>query len=324
MRLLSFLLCFALSLAIWSLVKTESKSEPKSVSVSSTPAPKITFFPFPKIEETKQITEKKPYLEYSGDTTITYNGYKIRNLENGLSISKKGKRLVFIPSAGIPFGNFGLKSLLGGNKKQLIYETYTGGTHGCIEQSIIDLSSSTPRIIFRSRNYDVSGVDNYDTLGTFDKENDGISEITQEFTYGLGMDCAEVSNPHIYIGFKYNQSAKKYLPMKKFPPNSKEWVEELKEEIEKHNLSIRNNKRPAEAGTCEYHSSIFAIALNYIYTGKEKEGLDYLEKNYLVFDYEKDFVRFNPKKSKEYAKKLRTEVKKYLSQDKSYKAIYNR
>ena len=170
MRLLSFLFCFGLSLAIWSFVKTESKAEPKPVPVTSTPAPKTTFFPFPKVEEIKEIPQRKNDLEYSGDTTISYNGYKIRNLENGLSISKKSKRLLFIPSAGIPYGNFGLKSLLGGNQKQLIYETYSGGNHCCIEHSILDLSSSTPKVIFRSLDYDVQGVDDYDSLEIFDKE----------------------------------------------------------------------------------------------------------------------------------------------------------
>ncbi len=323
MRFLAFPLCFGLSLAIWYLVKTEPKSEPKLVSVASTPAPKPVFFPFPKVEETKQITEEKNNLEYSGDTTINYNGYKIRNLENGLAIEKKGKRLIFIPSAGIPYGRFGLKSLLGKNK-QLIYESYTGGNHCCIEQSIIDLSSSNPRIIFRSVDYDVQGGENNDALGTFDEEKDGVLEITQEFTYDLGRDCAIISNPHIYLGFKYNQKLKKYLPIKDFAPEMKEWVEGLKEDIKKGNISIRNNKRPEEGGSCGYHSSLMAITLNYIYIGKEKEGFDYLEKNYLVLDYEKDSVRFNPKESKRNAKQLKAEIKKYLAQDKLYKTIYNR
>lgn len=326
MRFLAFLLCFGLALASWELAKTELKSEPKSVSVASTPAPKPAFFPFPKVEETKQITEEKNNLEYSGDTTINYNGYKIRNLENGLSISRKGKRLIFIPSAGMPFGSFGLKSLLGGNEKQLVYETWAGGNHGSVEHSIVDLSSSTPRVIFRSLDYDVQAVDDYDSLGIFDKEKDGILEITQKFSSGLGTNCAEASKPNIYVGFKYNPKAKKYLPMKKFTANVKEWIEQKKAKVKEESRLIREGKAPESGGSCGYSLIVSSIALHYIYIGKEKEGFNYLEKNYLVFDYEFDgnAVRLNIEKTKSELKDLKGKIKKYLLREKIYKAIYNR
>lgn len=320
MRLISFLLCFCLALVIFYFVNPEPK-------IISTPLPKVLTSSPPPIEKINKIPPIKRDLEYSGDTTISYNGYKIRNLEKGLSISKKGKRLLFVPVAGIPFGKFGLKSLLGGNKKQLIYETYTGGNHCCAEQSIIDLSSSTPQVIFRSLDYDVQKgeFDDFDALGTFDKENDGILEITQKFTYGLSRDCAYVSNPVIYVGFKYDKKARKYLPMKDFAPRIKEWVTELKATIEKRNISVRNNQRPEEMNSsCDYHSSVIAVALNYIYTGKEKEGFDYLEKNYLEYDNEKDSIRFNAKTSKKIAKEIKADIRKHLASDKLYRAVYSR
>lgn len=271
-------------------------------------------------------------LEYSGNDRISYNGFDIVNSEKGISINKKGKRLLFIKNQYEDIdgktqpGRFGLRKLLGGNKKQLIYRTWTGGNHCCQYFSILDLSSSIPRKIFNSIDYEVqANLDVYkkEALGNFDNDKDGKLEFTQQETPYFFENCAYVSTPRIQVGFKYDEKIKKYLPMKGFVPDQKKWMDEYGKKLQEANNAIKNNQWP-EMGNCEYDSLMLSIAFSYIFAGREKEGYNYLEKNYFALESEKDSVHFSQSLTRETIKNYKSDIRKTLSNNKLYKAIYNR
>lgn len=325
LRYLIFLLCFALSYSVWLFVHDVKKLPiAETTKIAGLPPRTFPLTTFP--EGAPEIDRKWTDLEYTGNRSLWRNGYKITNTEKGLSISKKGKRLVFLKNAFTEgeFGYFGFRSLLRKGANQLVYLSRTGGNHCCVYFQIVDLSSKLPRKIFNSEDYDVQrGEVDSDSLMTFDRENDGRLEITQKTTYSLSMDCPEAANPVSYVGFAYSERLERYVPMTKFAPGVEVAVSERKLDIERDNEKILNNQRPETIG-CVYEADVTAIALSYIYTGHEQQGFEYIRRNYQTLDISSSGFRFDKQFSKRMALKKILELKKGLVDDKLYRAIYGR
>jgi hypothetical protein len=257
-----------------------------------------------------------------------YKDFVINNSVPGLSVNKQGRQLLFIKSDhgedGGPAGFFALQPVLGTSEKQLVYNTWTGGAHCCSYFWIVDLSQDKPKVIFQGKDYDVQqNGENDDPLGLFDMDNDGINEITQSHRSYYFEECAEVSQPMIYTGFKFDKNSKQYRPMREFVPIQAEWVEELKNEVSAMNAKIRENEDPEEH-SCEYRTSVVAVALSYIFIGKEKEGYDYLDRNYMSFDRQGTVIRYDRKETKDDIKWYKKDISKQLKNNGLYKKLYKR
>lgn len=297
-----------------------------ATEVSETPT--RTTVETPELLSSRQIQNE--YNNFNNDRTI-YKNFEIENLENGLSISKNGKKLLFIKNQNgyekPQKGKFELISLLG-KDKELTYQTWTGGNHCCVYFSIVDLSMTKPRLIFSSMDYDVQGnLDLYNGLGTFDENENNRKGISQKITIYIPSilnNCAWISLPTVEVGFEYDDKIRKYIPSKKLTPLQNKWNKEGEQEINEANKKIKNGILP-EMYFCEYTTVITSVVLSRIFTGNKKEADDFLEKNFLDYELEEsDKVSFDPAKTKQTVKELKKEIEEAVVKEKLYRAVYKR
>lgn len=315
MRYLAFSICFLFSAAVGVIIdfKTNASDSVPFIAVSQ---------PIQLVHVDSQIqVQTEEYLTWK-EGTVEYNGFKINNSKKGLTISKKDRRLLFIANEQLDKrlqGRFGLKTLLGGSEKQLIYETRTGGNHCCIYDSIIDVSGHEPRVLFKSSDFDVFGVPSAeDPLGLFDADGDGVVEITQTSTYFI-PDGVMVSNPVISIGFRFNKKLNTYVPTGKFVPGQAEWVADMKRTIEKANTRIENDNQPESL--IGYDSLLMNVALNYAAIGELKIGFDYLKNNTFAYEFKDNKFHYDSKNSVGWALELQSKVRKHSHSVKAYRLI---
>lgn len=265
-------------------------------------------------------------LEHSGEERLSYRNFKIKNTKAGLTVSKNGKRLLFIRNRSERWiGMFGLKNLLGAKGKQLIYLTGPDGMHCCNLFFIVDLTSARPRLIFDSEKYQVQGnLDIFFHLGIFDAGGDGKMEIIQEAGGPWDNNCAYVSRTRVEAGFTYDSKAKKYLPLKAFTPYQQNWNKKYQALLERSNAAIKAGQNPEESG-CGYDQIARTIAYSYLYVGKEKEALGFLRKNYLSVTYDDNGdAHFDPAATKKNIKKYIAEIRREARWNKLYRAVYRR
>ncbi len=328
-RYLIFLVCLAGSLGLTYLVLSIQNAE----QMPQTPA----VIPVDLLSEALSVTatsDPNPIptpgeyrwtdLEFQGDATIEHEGYSIENSLDGLAISRNERRLLSMKNnnGGWRHGVFGLRYLLDNGRKQLVYLTTTGGNHCCAEFVIVDFPKSGPSMIFRSDDYGVQIVElDTDALMTFDIDGDGRLEITQRTTHGLG-DCATAANPVTYVGFSYNTKLKRYIPMRRLVPVMVNWIAEKRRRIELENELIEEGQYPGSP--CGYDSDITAVALSYVYIGRESEGYKFYLENYRALDYSKTPPVYTTNFSRKQARKSLAEMKQTLAHDKLYGKVYNR
>ncbi len=329
MRYLIFLVCFVGSLGlayfVTSLQNSERSSKVPSVILErhSLEVPSIAVsHPIPSPTPTSEY--KWTDLEFQGETTIQHEAYSIENTLAGLTISRNGRRQLFLKNNndGWRHGVFGLRDLLKNGRRQLAYLSTTGGNHCCAEFVIVDFPKSGPSTIFRSDEYDVQmGEFDNDALMTFDVEGDGRLEITQRTTYGLG-GCATVSNPVTYVGFRYNGTLKRYIPMKHIAPVMVDWIAERRRRVEAENELVEKGQHVGSP--CGYDSDITAVALSYVYIGRESEGYKFYLENYRALDYSKTPPVYTSDFSRKQAQKTLAEVRRTLAYDRLYGKVYGR
>jgi len=304
-----------------------------NITTSDLPVTNVRPTVEPVIDSTPivETAKSKNTLELSEEDEVDHGGFSIKNSVLGLSIEKAGKRLLFLKNEGGdiggPAGQFGFQAFLGTTEKQLVYNTWTGGNHCCSYFTIVDLSENTPKIIFHGPDYDVQhNGEIEDPLGAQDIDGDGIKEIVQSWRPYRFDECAEVSQPIIDTFFKYDKTAKRYLPMKEIAPVESKWIEKMKKEVTVMNDKIRRGENP-EDGSCGYRITVVGITLNYIFTGKEKEGYDYLKANYMNFDRERENPEkavYNGRETAETIKFYEKAIRKQLKDNKLYKYLYRR
>ncbi len=325
MRYFLFLLCCAGSLGITYLVKSLQSSEQVSQTAPVISVHSAEATPEPTVTTSTPISEYTwTDLEFQGESTLEHEGYEVANTLTGLTISRNGQRHLFLKnnSDGWRSGVFGLRDLLKNGRKQLVYLSTTGGNHCCAEFVIVDFPKSRPRVIFRSDDYDVQmGEFDTDALMTFDIDGDGRLEITQKSTYGLG-ECAMAANPVTYVGFRYSHKLKRYLPMRRIAPTMVDWIAEKRRRVEEENESIKKGQH--SSSPCGYDSDITAVALSYVYVGRESEGYKYYLKNYRALDYSKKPPVSTTGFSRKQAWTSLAEMRRTLGYDKLYGKLYNR
>lgn len=326
MRYLIFLVCFAGSLGLTYLVLSLQSSEQLSQTSPVIPVRQSSESPPVATDSNPNPTSEYKWtdLEFQDESTIEHEGYEIANTLTGLTISRNGRRHLFLKNNndGWRIGVFGLRDLLKNGRKQLVYLSTTGGNHCCAEFVIVDFPKSRPRVIFRSDEYDVQiGEFDTDALMTFDVDGDGRLDITQKTTYGLG-DCARAANPVTYVGFSYSNKLKRYVPMRRLAPVMVDLIAESKSRVEAANELIE--KGEFLGSPCEYDSDITTVTLSYVYVGRESEGYDYFLRHYRTLDFSKSPPVYNESFSRRQARGSLAEIRRTLAYDKLYSRLYRR
>ncbi|HNU06906.1 MAG TPA: hypothetical protein PKO33_04000, partial [Pyrinomonadaceae bacterium] len=250
----------------------------------------------------RSFTEEEPngktYSVEAGDYLVTFKDFTPN------SIRRKGKSpfnfKVLYP--GEYYTNvIGISHLLGAKSTQ-IYVVATGtGAVCCTNYWISDVSTGTPRSIFRSEDFGAFR----DPMEVFDADNDGIYELVQfdsAFRYFMG-DCGSCS-PQPRAVFKYDKRTGVYVPAKNLQQDfvaksfrtEEEW---LKETATKLKLEQDPNLE------LDFRMRLLEQVASTFYLGDERRAWN-------------TFDRYWPGSDK---RKVRAEIRRRLSRSKFYRAL---
>ena len=265
----------------------------------------IVFFLLAQLPVSAQSLER---IFTKGDRLI-YLGYEItRSAKPGadswtITIKKNGKTLERFESGSTmskDWVKLGLFNFLGGQRKQLVVEGYSGGAHCCWEYRMIDLSP-TYRVLYDSNDWDVGyGLD------PVDLDKDGVFEFTQGImTFDYFYVLSHARSPFPSAIFKYDKKSGKYLPANRLFPDevSKNLTKDLAE-VMRLSQNIRSNVYEYE----EYVAATLSAFLKYVYAGREPQAWTFFDAEYKLVD----------------KPKLRLEIRKQLRGCSIYNYIYPR
>jgi hypothetical protein len=219
--------------------------------------------------------------------TIKKNGKALERFEIGYMMSKDWAKI-------------GLFNFLGGQRKQLIVEGYSGGAHCCWEYRIIDLSP-TYRVLYDSEDWDVGYP-----LKPVDLNNDGVFEFTQSVMTFDYFYVSHARSPFPDAIFKYNKKAGKYLPANRLFPD--EVTQNLKADLAVVAAFSQNPDRSNVYAHEEYVAAALRAFLKYAYAGREPRAWAFFNAEYKLSDKQK----------------LRSDIRKQLRGCSIYNYIYPR
>jgi len=229
-------------------------------------------------------------LKPGGDSwtiTIKKNGKTVERFENGEMMSKDNAKM-------------GLFNFLGGRRKQLIVEEYTGGGHCCWEYRIIDLSP-TYRVLYDSDDWDVGYP-----LKPVDLNKDGVFEFTQSVMTFDYFCLSHALSPFPEAIFKYDKKAGEYLPANRLFPGRV--TKNLKADLAEVARLRRNLYSKDVFGHEEYVAATLRAFLKRVYAGRETQAWAFFDSEY----------KLNNKQE------LRSDIRKQLRACSIYNYIYPR
>lgn len=278
----------------------------EAIAVTNEPAP--TPSPETEIEYPGVFIDSKFPLTETDE--FTYQNYKLISSPQErkfsatfpVKITRDGKTIYkFKPKYEYSRTNgAGVAALLGEKSQQLYYVNITGGPC-CVHYWIIDVTSGSPKEIFRSDDYN----DLSEMIELHDFDNDGTLEISQlVYTFRYFDDLCGSCSPLVHAVFKYDKAKGKYLPARGlYLPYAREYIKQREEQV-----AEENKNESANGFYWQYKVKILEVLLGHIYAGEREKGWKFFEKNYLAGD------------KKEY----RPKIEKVLAESKLYKALYRR
>ena len=162
----------------------------------------------------------------------------------------------------------GVSSLLGPESKQ-IYVVSTGpGAVCCTNYWITDVSSKTPRNLFRSEDYGSFR----NAMEVFDAEGDGVYELVQfDSCFRYFMDDCGSCSPEPRAYFRYDAKRQRYRPVKgvqqdfvkKEMERTEKWIEEKYQELKaKNDLTTE----------FDLHRTVLSYVADLLHIGEEKKA----------------------------------------------------
>lgn len=192
---------------------------------------------------------------------------------------------------------YGLFPFLGGDRKQLIVHTYTGGAHCCDIYYIFETSPKL-RAIFDGDQFTTDEI-GYG-IRPVDADSDGVFEFSltvMSFDYELG---SHAFSPFPAAVFAYDRKTRKYeLANRKYPKIVKARYAEMQEWEE-------NTFRFTKDQNMKLRVTMINKLLFFIYSGKEAEGWSMFDESY----------------NQEDKAEIRNKIQRILEKDPTYRAIY--
>jgi hypothetical protein len=234
--------------------------------------------------------------------SFTENGYTLERRVNANAerentsaefavMRKNGSTVERFDFLNHPFDSidFGLFSFLGKKDRQ-IFVSQTAPRSGV---HLIIGTRPQFRVLFKNSEWNVGRED----FNAIDLDGDSVFELSFESTAFYGFEPERLGNvgaPLTEIVFKYDSSADKFLPANpRFAEFSLRGVDEEIARIRRDNKDFQ-------------FADVFAIALRFVYAGKETEAWDFFDRNY-NFDDRED---------------LKTKIKAIIKTDAVYQYIY--
>jgi hypothetical protein len=212
---------------------------------------------------------------------LVYHGYEItRSAKPGaeswtITIKKNGKtveRFEIGDTWSKDWARIGLFNFLGGRRKQLIVEEYTGGMHCCWQYRIIDLSP-TYRVLYDSNDWDVGYP-----LKPVDLNKDGVFEFTQSVMAFDNFYLSHARSPFPDAIFKYDKKSGEYLPANPLFPGKV--TKNLKADLVEVARLSRNLYSTDVYGHEEYVAATLRAFLKRVYAGRETQAWAFFDAEY--------------------------------------------
>lgn len=242
-----------------------------------------------------------------GDS-LSYNEYEVtkikrwlrdegeRYLEPCASLKKNGRVLAIfegISQGGLAAIEFGLASLFQSESKQLVVSQTRprGGRHW-----IVDVSSSRPRVLFDSFDWDAGREE----VWIDDLDKDGTSEIILELpAFYMFENLSPSVTPLPEIVFRYDSATRRYIPAN---PNYDYGLAGIDEAISR----LDPNERPEANDLGAYLSPRLGICLRYVFAGRRVEGWSFFDRSYARAD----------------KKQMKAKIEHLLDKEPVYRFIY--
>jgi len=241
---------------------------------------------------------------------LSYNGYEVTKIKKWLkneyigekylepcaALKKNGRVLAIfegISQGGLAAIEFGLASLFQSESKQLVVSQTRprGGRHW-----IVDLSSSRPRVLFDSFDWDAGREE----VWIDDLDTDGTSEIILELpAFYMFEDMSPSVTPLPGVVFRYDSGARRYLPANQ---NYDYGLAGIDEAISR----LDPNERPEVIDGGAYLSPRLDVCLRYLLAGRKDQGWSFFDHYYARSD----------------KKQMKAKIEDLLEKEPLYRFIY--
>lgn len=233
---------------------------------------------------------QKPAFEYSLEPSVRVGVFEVRKTRD-LNTSRwhveilRGGSILFRSSNGAKTADDLLLAtfpLLGGNKKQIVIEEYTGDVFCCTYNYVLSAGDSLD-VLYSSTQYPVGFG-----MVPEDLDGDGVYELATTLTrFDNFLNLPHDASPTTRVIFRYDPKAGRYVVgNREFASAVLEDVEKEKEVVEELRAQRKAGTKPKGAWQSQYTGAVLNVALAYIYAGRQQDGWIYLVGKYDLDDRE--------------------------------------
>lgn len=233
---------------------------------------------------------QKPVFEYTLEPSVRVGAFEVRKTKDlntsrwHVEILREGSVLFRSSNGAKTADDLLLASfpLLGGDKKQIVIEEYTGDVFCCTYNYVLSADDSL-HVLYSSTQYPVGFG-----LVPEDFDGDGVYELVTTLTrFDNFLNLPHDASPSTRIVFRYDPKARRYVVgNKEFANAVLEDVEKEKEIVEDLRAQRKAGVAPKGAWQSQFTGAVLNVALAYIYAGRQQDGWIYLVGKYDLDDRE--------------------------------------
>jgi hypothetical protein len=233
---------------------------------------------------------QKPTFEYTLTPSVRVGAFEVRKSKD-LSTSRwhveilRGGTLLFRSSNGAKTADDLLLAafpLLGGDKKQIVIEEYTGDVFCCTYNYVLKADDSLD-VLYSSTQYPVGFG-----MVPEDFDGDGVYELVTTLTrFDNFLNLPHDASPSTRVVFRYDPKVGRYVVgNREFARVVLEDVDKEKEIVEELRAQRKAGAAPKGEWQSQYTGAVLNVALAYIYSGRQQDGWIYLVGKYDLDDRE--------------------------------------
>lgn len=236
------------------------------------------------------VHAQKPAFEYTLAPSVRVGAFEVRKSKD-LTTSRwhveilRSGTVLFRSSNGAKTADDLLLAafpLLGGDKKQIVIEEYTGDVFCCTYNYVLQAGDSLD-VLYSSTQYPVGFG-----LVPEDFDGDGVYELVTTLTrFDNFLNLPHDVSPSTRVVFRYDPKVGRYVV------GNREFASVVLEDVEKDKQIVEDLRAQRKAGVSpkgewqsQYIGAVLNVALAYIYAGRQQDGWIYLVGKYDLNDRE--------------------------------------
>jgi hypothetical protein len=233
---------------------------------------------------------QKPAFEYSQDPAVRVGAFEVRKTRD-LNTSRwhveilRDGALLFRSANGAKTAEDLLLAtfpLLGGEKKQIVIEEFTGELFCCTYNYVLKADTGLD-VLYSSTQYPVGFG-----LSPEDLNNDGVYELVTTLTrFDNFFNLPHEHSPATKVVFRYDAKLGRYVVgNREFPEVLVADAEHEKSYVDELQAERKGGAAPTGEWRSKYTGAVLNVALGYIYAGRQQDGWVYLVGKYDLDDRE--------------------------------------